>query len=204
MDLYLYATPAGTALLLTLDDGRSCIGEPCVWQGRADAFRVAIPANVGSMGAWLELEAPGCMPYKLRGIVQQAGSSASIAIDDFFLQPTPAEPVPEPPPFSGTPAEIIEQVWATGQYELETKEGCGTFTEGVCLALYRCNSPAWGHIRKSGAQNQWNGHAVDAVQCLAGPDLGIWDVIHDSESENATPSCTYKGPPDPALWYPPV
>ena len=63
------------------------------------------------------------------------------------------------------------------------------------------NAQTWGHILKTPGQNQYNGHAVDALMCLAGPDNGIWDIVHDSVSPNASPQYIYKGPADPNLWY---
>lgn len=81
-----------------------------------------------------------------------------------------------------------------------TEEGCGRFTEACCAALHEIN-PQWGHIKKVGAQNQFNGHAVDAIQLLAGEQKGIYDIIVDSESPNAKPSFNRKGDPEPALFF---
>jgi hypothetical protein len=87
-------------------------------------------------------------------------------------------------------------------HDLTTKEGCGRFTEACCAALHAVN-PLWGHIKKSGAQNQFNGHAVDAIQLLAGEGNGIFDIIFDSESPSAKAQFIRKGDPEPALFLRP-
>jgi hypothetical protein len=115
-------------------------------------------------------------------------------------------PVPIPPqPDPTTPLGIIKQVYATGLYDLRTKEGCGKFTEACCTALHEKLSASYGHLRKSGAQNQYNGHAVDALQRLV-PMLesGVFDIIQSSESPEAKPAYNKAGDSEPDKWYYPA
>jgi hypothetical protein len=87
------------------------------------------------------------------------------------------------------------------------KEGCGAFTEAACAALNEQHSADWGHIKKDPAQNQYNGHAVDAIMLRATAGVttpGIYDIIMSTESPDALPAWSYKGPPDLALWYYPA
>jgi hypothetical protein len=64
-------------------------------------------------------------------------------------------------PDSTIPNEFakIEEIFRNGNFNLSTLAGCGVFVEAVVNAL----PDKWGHIRKSGAQTQYNGHAVDAI-----------------------------------------
>jgi glutaminase len=102
---------------------------------------------------------------------------------------------------------LCQAVYEQGDFDLATKEGCGLYTEACCLALFTQQSAWWGHIRKEPAQNQYNGHAVDALQLMiqaGGTQAGIYDIIWSTESPEAEPAWSYKGPPDLNLWYPPV
>jgi len=152
-------------------------------------------------------------PQEVRGILILNGDDSFLRVDDIHFAkrvvcPDPIPPTPIPPvPPNATPWGIIKAVWATGRYELVTKAGCGIFTEACCTALHTQDSPNWGHIRKTGAQNQYNGHAVDAVMLLVGTaqtQAGIYDIISDSESTNAKPAFNFSGPPVPTLWFYPA
>lgn len=197
-DLFIYTTPAEASVRLTLDSGAVLDGEPCVANGRQDAHRLAVPPDTPAQGGLLRVSCAGKTPFEGRGIVR----GTEFVFDDVHLADAAVEP--EPPPVfpypTGTPEEIIVQVYDQGDHDLETKQGCGEFVEDCCDALH-ASDPMWGHIKKTGAQNQWNGHAVDALMLAAGEACGIYDIIHDSESPNATPSYTYKGAPDLSLWY---
>ena len=91
---------------------------------------------------------------------------------------------------------VVEEIFNRGGWDLTTKAGDGVFTEAVLQALLDID-PAWCHLRKTGSQNQWNGHAVDAVLYRT---LG-WsvDLIRDSESSQAAPAWT----PDSQARYTP-
>ena len=139
------------------------------------------------------------------------GDIAGLVVDDCSLikKPKPCPDVPPVPvPVPGNkPIDIINAVYATGLYNLATKDGCGKFTEACCKELHEKNSSFWGHVKKSGAQNQYNGHAVDAVMLLfASSDTrpGIYDIITDSESSNAKPAFNFAGDVNSSLWYYPA
>lgn len=204
MQCYQFPTPLESSVTLELDSGESITGISGVYKGRS-GYSLLLPASYhGTIGARLTIDSAGYRTFSARGMLVPAVSEALFCLDDVALEEAPP-PAPEPPViYQGSPEEIINQVWATGDHELETKEGCGLFVEACCTALHDSLPDLWGHIRKTGAQNQWNGHAVDAVQCLTGADMGIWDIIHDSESANATPEYIYKGEPAPDLWYYPA
>lgn len=80
---------------------------------------------------------------------------------------------------------IVDEVFATGRYELVTKAGNGCFTEEVAFRLAQREPGQWFHLKKSGGQNQWNGHAVDAVLHESGYAV---DIIAFSESTDARPA----------------
>lgn len=204
-DLYLYATPLEADVSLALDDGRVFAGEPCVANGRQDAHRFQLPADTPIQGAVITVTCSGFIPQSNRGILNV--DLAGVIMDDFRLTP---EPVPPTPPVRNPdldPQAICYAVYEQGNYDLSTKEGCGVYTEDCCNALFTQHWYLWGHIRKEPAQNQWAGHAVDAIQLLqdAGhTTAGIYDIIWSTESAEAKPAWSYKGPPDLNLWYPPV
>ena len=150
----------------------------------------------------------GIVVYGIPGL---PSNEAFLLADDFMPDqipvPLPQPPVPIPPtPQPGeTPEQTIAAVWATGQHELLTKDGCGTFTEACCQALHDRLDLSYGHVRKTGAQNQYHGHAVDALQRLVPVDQsGIFDIITNSESPNAKPAYNRAGDTRPDLWYYPA
>jgi hypothetical protein len=207
-DLYIYSTPPEATVELALDDGRVLHGEPCTANGRSDAHRLTFDASTQTQGSVLRATCDGYAPFENRGIFDPSGPR--FGLDDIRLtaiasSPTPPTPEPTPPPSTLDDKEaVIHAVYDTGDHDLSTHDGCGQFTEACCEALRASSVPSptmWGHILKNPGQNQYEGHAVDALMCLAGPDNGIWDIVHDSVAPNASPQCIYKGPPDPALWY---
>lgn len=83
---------------------------------------------------------------------------------------------------------VLQQVldsgtWQLGElYEDETY-GRGAFTEAAVNALH-AQDAQWGHIQKSGGQNHYNGHAVDAIN-WKNPDgmtAEIYDIVSGSGS----------------------
>src|SRR5262245_7870664 len=203
--LYVYATPKTAAVRLSLDSGVVVTGVPTFANGRDDAHALTLPDGTPSQGGVLEVSADGCLPFANRGIVDTI--VGQFVLDDVRLAPIPV-PEPEVPPDpNADPQAIIQAVFELDDHDLATKEGCGEFTEACCDELHAKHSAMWGHIRKEPAQNQYAGHAVDALMLLAAAgetDAGIYDIIHDSESPNASPSFNYKGVPDPNLWYYPA
>lgn len=204
-DVYFYSTPKDSRVELTLDSGTTYVGEKCVANGRDDANRFKLPDGTNIQGTVLRVTCSGYVAREDRGILRP--DLSGFLLDDIRLTPVPEPaPVPKPDP-NADPKSIIDAVFNLDEHDLETKEGCGEFTHDCCLNLHSQQSGMWGHIRKSGAQNQWDGHAVDALMLLAkagATDAGIYDIIHDSESANATTSFNWKGPADPNLWMDPA
>jgi hypothetical protein len=202
-DLYVYTTPATARVELLLDNGTLLEGEPCTANGRSDAHRVMLPAGTPRQGAVLEITGDGYLTFWVRGIVLPADvGESTFHLDDVHLVAAAgAAPTPPDPVYPEAPADIIHAVYDANEFDLATKEGCGEFTEACCEALHEAHSSQWGHIRKNPGQNQYNGHAVEAVMLLAGPECGIYDIVYNSESADAAPAYNYKGPPDNALWY---
>lgn len=205
-NLFIYTTPAEASVMLTLDSGLEIVGEPCRVNGRDDAHVIRLPPDTTG-GALLEVACPGYVYRGDRGLVippSAATGEAHFQLDDVRMSEVPA--IPEPPPRNQylDPFATIQAVYEQGEYDLATKEGCGEYTEACCSALNAQQSPLWGHIRKRPEQNQWQGHAVDAIQLLAkagDTDSGIYDIILDTESPNAAPAWSYKGASEPDLWY---
>ena len=212
-DLFLYAKPTGATVTLTLDTGQVVPGAPVVANGRDDAYRLTLPPNTLTQGGVAVAAADGCVAQRVRGILLTDGDPASFEFDDFgelAVATAPPEPGPEPTPTpdpTADPLAIITAVYEQGEFDLSTKEGNGEYTEAACTALHEQHSPHWGHIRKTGAQNQWNGHAVDAIMTLypIGATVpGGYDIILNSVSPDASPTFHYAGGPDPTLWYYPA
>jgi hypothetical protein len=204
-ELYLYTTPIEADVELALDDGRVIPGDPTVHQGRDDAHRLTLPDDVTGQGAVLRVTCSGFVPFENRGILNPA--RPCFELDDIRLTPEPEPPTPPVRDPNVDPQAICQAVYEQGTYDLATKEGCGVYTEDCCRSLFVQQSYWWGHIKKDPAQNQWNGHAVDAIQLMqqaGGTEPGIYDIIWSTESPDAAPAWSYKGPPDFDLWYPPV
>ena len=205
-NLFIYTTPAWSTVRLTLDSGQQIDGVSCAANGREDAHQLAIPSHTTG-GALLEVRCDGHTGIMHRGLMQPPSNTSGEAhflLDDIHLAPLPVPPTPPPRDPDLAPFETCQAVYAQGDFDLSTKEGCGLYTEACCTALNEQQSPLWGHIRKTPAQNQWNGHAIDAIQLLAKAghtDAGIYDIIWSTESPDAEPAWSYKGPPDPNLWY---
>jgi hypothetical protein len=203
--LYLYVTPLNSIVQLTADNGVSMVGIPTTHQGRNDAQAIEVPFDTSGIGSLLRITQDGYSPFEGRAILTTDDGSAFIQIDDFHLTKLSVEPTPPTPPeYSGSPEEIINKVYHSTNADLSTHDGCGKFTEDCCTALHDSNSQWWGHIKKNPGQNQYNGHAVDAIMLASGSGAGIYDIIHDSVSPNATPAFNYKGLADLTLWYYPA
>lgn len=205
--LWIFTTPANALVQLTADNGVSVLGVPQTYEGRADAQLIEIPFDTEGMGASLRISFDGYNTFEGRAILMGVGGEAFLQMDDFHLTVSSSTPSPEPTPppsYHGTPEEIIDQVYNQTHPDLSTHEGCGKFTEDCATALHNNSSQWWGHIKKNPGQNQYNGHAVDAIMLASGVGAGIWDIVHDSVSPSATPQYIYKGPPDLNLWYYPA
>lgn len=118
---------------------------------------------------------------------------------------------------------LVEALWASAPWDRLTKAGNGCFTEAVAYRLHQ-KDPRWGHLKKRPGQNQWNGHAVDAIlyrRDTPGQSQAV-DIISNSETPKAneawiadipryssadflvpTASCTPSGTPPPPPPPPP-
>ena len=165
---------------------------------------------VSGHGAALLVEANGHIPATLRGflVLDEDAQRARLQVDDVTLTATPEPPPPDPELPDRSPQEIIGAVYDETHPNLATVDGCGKFTEDCCRALHLEHSAAWGHVDKDPGQNQYHGHAVDAIMLLNnhrdGTAAGIYDIIFSSASPEAKPAFNYAGPPNFADWvYPP-
>jgi hypothetical protein len=220
-DLYVFVRDANrggdltnATVRLAHDGGWSEVGVVGTAPDGYPGYYFRVPSFVpDAHGAQLDLEAPNKMPQSMHGRLTYTGDRAYLECDTFNLVdvPTvPPTPEPEPPP-TGPPdsmsAELDRITWwyATGKYDLTTKPGCGQFTEAVALDFckyYAIRGALWGHVKKTGAQNQYQGHAVDAIMCLFGEDDGIWDIIVNSVSSSAHPAYNREGDADEDLFLP--
>lgn len=204
-DLYFFNDDA-PSLTVTLDSGTVCAGVRTTHKGR-NAFRVTLP---DSATGGIVVDTTGYnWTSSQRGLLALPSATNpefTFALDDIrgsLASTEPDEPEYPQPPMTD-PSEVVKWVYSSGAYgefDLNTKQGCGEYTEACVTCLNTWVSGSFGHIKKTGGQNQWNGHAVDALMNLAGDGCGIWDIIHDSEAPGAVPSYNYKGTPEPELWY---
>lgn len=165
---------------------------------------IDIPDSVPSEhGAELIVTKSGFIDLRVRGFLVLKDGVARLQVDDYNLVPADNTD-PEEPEMPSDPMGIINYVYESTKPDLRTKSGCGKFTEDCIEALHNTHHPSWGHIRKEPAQNQFNGHAVDAGMLLVpwgNTAPGIYDIIQNSESDEAKPAFNYKGPVEPHLWY---
>lgn len=207
-EFVFYPDPPSAQITVTPDSGGAYTSVPYTYtdgrQGQCAYIADTTPEN---QGALLTIAADGFAPVEMRGFLRLYAEpmAARLEVDDYKLQPS-AAPGPTPPPVVGgnTPLEIINNVYATGQYNLRTHDGCGLFTEACCTSIHVSLDDNCGHIKKTGAQNQFNGHAVDAIQFRAGEYYGVWDIITSSVSADAKPAFNGPGDADPTLWFYPA
>lgn len=80
--------------------------------------------------------------------------------------------------------DLVKQVYESRPWDLSTKEQCGLFTEFCASRLYKDDSD-FGLLKKRPEQNNYKGHAVDAI--LHKSTGFAIDLIGQSESDNAYP-----------------
>jgi hypothetical protein len=207
----IYPTPVDATVTLTPDSGGTYTGVPYTHPtGRQGQVCYVSDGTPDQQGTTLNVSAPNYLPERLRGflVLDAADDEARLQVDDVVLE-LAAETSPTPPPSSGPPVplDIINRVYAETQPQLWTHEGCGKFTEDCCDALHTESSGYWGHIAKTEGQNQYNGHAVDAVMLamnIPGTTGGIYDIIFSSVSAEAKPVCNRAGDPEWEKWYYPA
>lgn len=77
------------------------------------------------------------------------------------------------------------------EYNMSTAEGCGQYNESWVRYAQNNGYGKVGHLKKSGTQTQYNGHAIDAFLYADGegnPD-GLFqavDIIKDAETNHAS------------------
>lgn len=207
-----YPEPVGARMTLTPDVGGTLVGVPYTHSSGRQGQSVMVPDSVpNGQGAALVLEAEGYYPLTLRGFLmleaEATQPTARLQVDDSKLTATGVPPpgtTPPPPSGPPNPLDIINRVYAETHPQLWTHEGCGLFTENCARALHEESSPYWGHIAKEPGQNQYNGHAVDAVMLalnIPGTAAGIYDIIYSSVSAEAKPVFNMAGPPEYEKWY---
>lgn len=214
--LIIYPTPLNARCQLQHDSGWAVDGIQMTNNEGRPGVSFEVPNGTPNRwGCRLVITADKKVSIMQRGLLVNEGSEWFLYADDFIMQDVPPPVVippptlpPNPPNTALSPYQIIQGVYASGAHTLETKAGCGTFTEACCKELHERHSVQWGHVKKTGAQNQFNGHAVDAVQLLTDvltstglTRAGIYDIIMDSESPNAEPAFNWAGDPRPDLWY---
>ena len=207
----IYPTPVDATVTLTPDSGGSYTGVPYTHSsGRQGQVCYGNDGTPDEQGTTLNVSAPSYLPSRLRGFLMLDGDAdtARLQVDDVALEAS-GQPAPGPtPPPSGppNPLDIINRVYADTQPQLWTQAGCGKFTEDCCTALHNESSHYWGHVAKDPGQNQWNGHAVDAIMLalnIPGTGAGIYDIIYSSVSSEAKPAFNLAGPPEYDKWiYP--
>lgn len=223
-ELVIFTTPTDGQGILRLDSGVMLNSHPAVFQNRKGIGFTCAPETANGNGAELILFAPNRLTISQRGILWLRvnndyypwidNQQAAFVPDDFRIPALPViPPVTIPPPVNPpvisdeTPIAIINRVYASKQWDLSTKEGSGLFTEACCTELHNVHSSSWGHVKKHGQQNQYNGHAVDAIMLknsMPDCDKAIYDIIVNSESPNAVPALNFSSPVDESLWYYPA
>jgi hypothetical protein len=212
-----YPNPLSARCTLKTDDGFSGQGLHAVKDGREGQAISVIAGHPSGHGAEFTLEANGFTTLRVRGFLVIEGDVARLQVDDYTLTEVAAPPVtttPEPPTGeegpdpNANPLEMIMYVFNSTTPNLATAAGCGLFTEDCCELLHNEMHPAWGHIKKNPGQNQFNGHAVDALMLMVPSGStapGIYDIIQSSAAPDAKPVFNYVEPPNPDLWYyPPI
>ena len=202
----IYPTPVDATVTLTPDSGGSYTGVPYTHtSGRQGQVCYVSDGTPDEQGTTLNVSAPNYLPSRLRGFLVLDTPNARLQVDDVALESAGAPPPTTTPP-SGppNPADICLRVYNETHPQLWTKEGCGLYVEDCARALNGEMSPYWGHVKKFEGQNQYNGHAVDAIHLalnIPGCNAGIYDIIFSSVSSEAKPVFNLAGPPEYELWY---
>lgn len=212
---FIYPNPLDSLTQIQHDNGWTADLNPDVDSNGRQGKSVEVPANTpNGHGARLVVSHSNKVTSSNRGffVYDESAKAWRLQVDDVTLADVVIIEVPVDPPPTDTmptdPAGIINYTYKHGKFDLTTKEGCGKFTEACCTNLHEYHHTAWGHVRKNPGQNQYNGHAVDAVMLLIddldGTKAGIYDIIVSSESSSAKPAFNYAGPSNPSLWYYPA
>lgn len=215
--LIVYPDPLDSVVRIESDSGWFGILTPYTHTDGRKGQAVDVPDDIQSgWGSRLTVSHGAKVTFSNRGFLVNQSGAWRFLLDDVTLLdvPKPCPPCPDCPPVDpphnmpSDPKGIIDWTFTHGTFDLASKDGCGRFTEACCTNLHNGHAAAWGHVRKSGAQNQFNGHAVDAVMLLVphqdGTRSGIYDLIFSSESTSAKPTFNYAGAVEQSLWYYPA
>lgn len=102
--------------------------------------------------------------------------------DDGTLPPGPDNPVDPgataPNGMATMEAVYASQTWRLAEIYEDEPDGRGAFTGAVVTALHAIDAN-WGHVRKNPGQNQYDGHAVDAINWKRpdGTTAEIYDIV---------------------------
>jgi len=209
-EFVFYPDPPTALVTVKPDAGGAYSSVPYTYtDGRQGQVSYVPDGTPNKQGAAVELVAPDYETEILRGFLMLDADqgTARIQVDDKKMKHIGAPPTTTPPAVGSSPLDIINHVYATTQPQLWTLDGCGKFTEDCCDALHAQHSAYWGHVKKDPGQNQYNGHAVDAVHLalnVPGCNAGIYDIIYSSVSAEAKPVFNLAGPPEYELWYYPA
>lgn len=149
--LVIYPTPINAICVLSHDVGWSQEGHPYTNpEGRQGQSFTVLDGTPNRWGAQLTLTYPEKVNILQRGLLVDNGASWLFFADDFTMMDVPPPIVIEPPhppnpipPSALTPNQIIQAVYATGNYDLSTKAGCGMFNEECVKQLHERHSPYW-------------------------------------------------------------
>ena len=99
---------------------------------------------------------------------------------------------------------VVQQVYATGAFDLTSHDGQAAFTDAVVCALHQSDN-RWGHLKKHPGQTQIHGHAEDsALYHHAAGLLQSVDFVGSAGSSSAHPAWTPDQPRYQASdWVPP-
>lgn len=104
--------------------------------------------------------------------------------DDLPPPPNPIDPGATAPNMLSTIQSVYDsQTWRLAEIYEDEPDGRGAFT-GACVTAMHAISDSWGHIRKNPGQNQYQGHAVDAINWKRPDNLTaeIYDIVSGSGS----------------------
>jgi len=123
-----------------------------------------------------------------------------------IIEPPIDPPIDPPEPEVEIPYEFddVNAIDAAYPHLLQqnTRESCGEFTERVILRL-AAQDRNWGHVGKSGAQNQYRGHAVDAIMYKTVPDKVV-DIIVGAGDRTPTNPAWGEDESGGQPWMPPI
>ena len=167
----IYPTPVDATVTLTPDSGGSYTGVPYTHtSGRQGQVCYVSDETPDQQGTTLNVSAPNYLPSRLRGFLVldsvDSDDVARLQVDDVALDSAGAPPPTTTPP-SGPPNPGRYHATARLQRDASAtvdERGLRHLRRGLLRA--RCtakSSPYWGHVKKFEGQNQYNGHAVDAI-----------------------------------------